>query len=222
MLFFKKNQEPFRFRSENGRVILEKYRGNDEDVEIPETYNGEPVVGIGENAFYDQAKIRSVRLPKGVEFIFSGAFRGLRSLETVILNEGLIEIGDGAFEKCTALEEIRLPETLKTIGRRAFAACSALKRAYIGSSAKEIGEKAFKGCSKELAVAVMNPDAAISEDALAGALYVYQASEYGLALTHYNGHEETLALESEFMSVPVAALGESLFSMFAYLKSVRL
>ena len=75
----------------------------DEDIVIPSTYNGLPVMEIGNSAFSEYQFIRSVVIPEGVTRIWDG------------------------FSGCTKLEAVTLPTTLELIGPNAFANCSSLR-----------------------------------------------------------------------------------------------
>ena len=73
-------------------------------MEIPFTYGGERVTGIGELAFYKCAELTSVVIP-----------------------EGITSIGDNAFQGCNKLTSVEIPDTVKSIGELAFYNCSSLK-----------------------------------------------------------------------------------------------
>ena len=73
-------------------------------MEIPFTYGGERVTGIGELAFYKRTELTSVLIP-----------------------EGVTSIGDNAFQGCNKLTSVEIPDTVKSIGELAFYNCSSLK-----------------------------------------------------------------------------------------------
>lgn len=108
--------------------------GNCKDIVIviPEQYNGKPVRGIGDNAFYNAYVENDV----------------LESIKCVILPEGVTVIGENAFAYCTSLEEVRLPKTLTHISAKAFGGCYSLKKAELPKGIVEIGASAFAHCSK--------------------------------------------------------------------------
>lgn len=110
------------------------------DVIIPETveYQGFvfTVTTIGNNAFSEEEKLRSISLPQTIN-----------------------SIGARAFRYCTSLSSIEIPQNVTTIGDAAFGSCSGLKRAIIHSSASLYYNKSsiFSGCSRLEQIIYTNP-----------------------------------------------------------------
>lgn len=94
------------------------------EIEIPATYNGDPVVRIANYGFANCKNLRSVTMP-----------------------EGLLEIGTAAFSTCEALEVIDIPETVKTVEQYAFANCVSMKFATLGNGVETLGKYAFAFCT---------------------------------------------------------------------------
>ena len=111
---------------------------------IPESYNGLPVIGIGSNAFYFAANITDVILPDSVEYIGDSAFSMCQNLESITFGSGLKSIGIQAFVGASALSSVTLPKNLISIGEFAFADCSSLCFVTMGNKIQKIGENAFK------------------------------------------------------------------------------
>lgn len=105
-------------------AVITAYLGDEENLVIPETIDDYPVVGIGEEAFYNTA-VTSVILPNTLTYIDDYAFAECLFLQEVILSENLREIGDYAFMNC-ALKRIVLPLSLRKIGICTFGGCSAM------------------------------------------------------------------------------------------------
>lgn len=146
------------------------------DISVDNTeLEGIPIVGIGENALYNDTKINSLSLPSSIERVKSGAFwkasnlknvtfadkgKGLKtigmyafadcsSLESIDLsNSSITEIPENAFSNCTSLKTVKLPSTVTKIADDAFANCKKLKEIQGLSNCKisEIGKDAFAGC----------------------------------------------------------------------------
>lgn len=107
------------------------------------------------------------------------------------------------------------------IAANAFRDAKHVKAVYTGKNIQKIGKKAFSGCAEEMRL-VLNPNAERAEGALTGVKSVYFENETGLTLVSYAGQETELHLEDECFGMRVTAIGEKVFYMFAYLKSVRL
>ena len=119
--------EPTYELTEDGAgYILKKLKTDKADVQIPETYEGKPVVAIGDSALKDNKKIKSVVIPASVKSIGQSAFAGCTALASVSFAEGLSEIGRFAFQNCTALTAISLPASVRSIGKNAFNGCATL------------------------------------------------------------------------------------------------
>lgn len=146
------------------------------DISVDNTeLEGIPIVGIGENALYNDTKINSLSLPSSIERVKSRAFwkasnlknvtfadkgKGLKtigmyafadcsSLESIDLsNSSITEIPENAFSNCTSLKSVKLPPTVTKIADDAFANCKKLEEIQGLSNCKisEIGKDAFAGC----------------------------------------------------------------------------
>ncbi len=165
---------------------------------IPQYYNGKPVVGILDKAFYDgtatnptYSGITKVVLPDTVKTIGQDAFRKLVNLTSLKLGAGLEEIGDSAFRECRYARAINLPEGLKTIGANAFSNIwfteitvpasvtaignNAFEATYLtdlkfaeGSKLATIGASAFSGCAYLKEVALPETVTSVGASAFAG------------------------------------------------------
>ena len=78
----------------------------EENIVIPEEYEGLPVSAIGDGAFENNSFILSVVLGKNITSIGESAFRGCSSLASVNISVNVTYIGMEAFGFCTALEEV--------------------------------------------------------------------------------------------------------------------
>ena len=129
-------------------VMLLKYRGTDQNPELPgETHGGE-VFSIGPGCFKNNKSVKNVVLPESVTNIAKAAFRGCSNLKSVQLPAGLKLIEEDAFRDCWNLKEIVIPEGVIGIGARAFLGCTSLKRVVIPSTVGKIDEKAFVDCNR--------------------------------------------------------------------------
>ena len=243
-MLFGRSKEPFKFEKQNGEAVLVKYSGKDKAVVLPEQYEGAALTRIGDNAFYDNGHVEHVQLPKGLKAIGMNAFRGCSALKEIALPEGLESIGEyafagckslasvslpvglsllpsGAFSKCRALCALSLPNSIQQIGDDAFNGCQSLGSVSLGDGLKELGEDVFKGCAKTLCL-VLPRQMEYDEKRFAGCDRIYRRAEDGLELLLYAGHDTSIELDDEVNGVPVTAIGERVFYLFAYLESIRL
>ena len=120
------------FANEGGAVIFSGGFGAavspvsvGEELTIPETLGGLPVVEIG-----------------------FAAFKGLSGLAKVDIPSTVTNIADYAFYGCSALTNIVIPVSVLSIGNRAFAYCSKLTQVEFAtpSALTSVGNAAFRGC----------------------------------------------------------------------------
>lgn len=115
------------------------------------------VTSIGNNAFKNCKKLKTVKLGSNIKSIGKNAFSGCKKLTGVTLNAKLTTIGNGAFTKCIALKKITIPAKVTKIGSKAFYGDSKLKTITIKSSkikAKKIGKSAFAKINKKATIRV--------------------------------------------------------------------
>ena len=86
-------------QTEDG-IYISAYDGNETLIVLPESFKGQPVVGVGE-----------------------GAFKGNRSIKEVIVPDSYRVIGMEAFADCTSLRDVYFGSGLELIDERAFAGC---------------------------------------------------------------------------------------------------
>ncbi len=112
-------------------------------------YNGKSysVTEIGDNAFKNNKKLKTVTIGSSVKTIGKSAFSGCTALTSVKSGSKVTEIKASAFNGCKKLKSITLASGLEAIGSSAFTNCKALTKVTIGSKVNSIGSKAFKGCS---------------------------------------------------------------------------
>ena len=100
---------------EPARLIFEKtdngysvtgYEGAPTVVVIPETYEGLPVMSIGQDAFAGCTGMTSVTIPDSVTSIGRTAFLSCTGLTTVTIPGSVTSIGEGAFTSCVKLVEV--------------------------------------------------------------------------------------------------------------------
>lgn len=113
------------------------------DAVIPSPVQGHRVTSIGDGAFYDCKKLKTVTLPDSVTSVGTVSFYECTNLVEVNLRNSVRSIGDNAFMFCKNLGSVKLPDSIISIGTGAFAHCTILESVTIPSSVQTIGAKAF-------------------------------------------------------------------------------
>lgn len=117
-----------------------------DDLVLPNSHNGEPVVKIAKNGFENTA-IKTIILPVGIVEIGDQAFSGCSQLVSAEFADKnrLADVGNHAFYAASKLKSISLAKSVKSIGNFAFAGCSELSAVTIpqNSALENIGERAF-------------------------------------------------------------------------------
>ena len=129
---------------------------------IPDTYQGEKVVGLRGNTFSNMPFLSEVTLPDSITEIRGQAFKNCRSLESVTLPKNLTYLGGEAFYRCSSLEEVNLPAGLTEIRGNTFEECSSLLRIEIPDNVTRIGGHAFYG-NTSLEEVVISPDSKLQQ-----------------------------------------------------------
>ena len=136
----------------SGTGAMTEYRNNSEypwytyQNSITRVITEEGVTAIGDYAFYNCSKLKSVTLSSTVKEIGVDAFRICESLLNVDTSKGLVSIGDHAFAGCNVLTAFDTPDTVKDIGPYAFSSCTRLESVILPDSLTNIGEFAFSSC----------------------------------------------------------------------------
>lgn len=171
----------FSFMKVDGGYAILGYTGNEENVVVPDSYNGEPVVSLIGKVFYENQRLKTVELPDTLKEICGSCFEECRSIKEIVIPNSVTILSHSAFKRCDALEKVvlskqlktmdnccffecrelvdcKLPEGLETIGMSAFMGCRKLKEMHIPSSMKNIGGYAFANCLSLERIVCSNAD----------------------------------------------------------------
>ncbi|NMA31623.1 MAG: leucine-rich repeat domain-containing protein, partial [Candidatus Methanofastidiosa archaeon] len=149
----------------NGEVV--GYTGDDRTVIIPAKYSGRDVVGIADGAFSSK-NIEAVYIPDTVRYIGENAFSNNPKLKTIRIGSQIEKVGPGAFDKTSWINgkngavyvgkvlycfigDIKggfyeIKEDTVSIAENAFAGNLSLNKIILGINTEVIGTGAFKDC----------------------------------------------------------------------------
>ena len=157
----------FTYTTSNNGIHIERYIGNETEIEIPMEIGGLSVVEIQESAFENNLRIVSVKIPRSIVAIGNRAFAGCPNLSSITVEEGnevyhstnncLIETV--AKKIVVGCKESTIPNdgSALVIGAEAFYNSLGLVSITIPENITFIEENAFYGCEK-LAEVVNNSD----------------------------------------------------------------
>lgn len=120
----------------------------DVDLVIPSEINGYAVTALGDSAFENNTKIKTVTIPTSVTSIGTKTFKGCTKLVSISIPESVTSISKYAFSGATALTSVKLPSKITAIAGYTFDGCTALTSVSIPDSVTSIGIYAFNGCTK--------------------------------------------------------------------------
>lgn len=138
---------PFEYRLEEGGICILGYTGTENDVVIPETIDGHPVISIGTAAFSEK-EITSVCLPEGLKSVHAYAFYGCASLRSISFPASVTDLSDGnIMNGCSSLESLVIPGNVTALGHNFAYRCENLTTVHLSDTIVTIAYKAFGSCS---------------------------------------------------------------------------
>lgn len=130
---------------------------------------GKGVESIADGAFYYCIMISEVELPVGLKTLGSNVFGNCRSLKNIVIPEGVkFDKPDGGVLSSMDMESVTLPSTMERIGNGFFFGCGYLKSVDIPGDVKSIGGEAFQLCKSLSAISIPAGVTEIGEKAFDG------------------------------------------------------
>ena len=88
------------YRFSGNQAVIVGCKTDESWIEVPDTVDGVPVVGISEGAFTDCTSLEYIDLPEGVAWIGAYAFLRCSHFKEIVMPDSLVTIGDGSFNNC--------------------------------------------------------------------------------------------------------------------------
>lgn len=137
-------------------------------IEVPNTveYEGQTysVTAIGDYAFSQCIRIKSVSLPITIETINQRAFNWCSELTSLSLaGSDMKSIGAYAFYKCVKLPSITIPNSVNSIGEHSFEECNSLTNISLPIALEHINPYAFYKCAQLTTVEIQGNVETIGE-----------------------------------------------------------
>ena len=201
-------ESDFEYKIEDGHAVIKEYIGKDEHVVIPETLGGCPVKVIGNMAFNENGRIKSVVIPNSVTEIGRQAFHYCSKLTGVTMSNSLTILRKGAFWNCTALTAIQLPLTLLYIGESAFQNCPKLTISVFENTFCQ------QYCMRKKLpyITLANYAHPSEDDVFKYSIEKDEHYNYYAVLTRYTGVDSYITVPEKLGGWPVKVIGEYAFS----------
>lgn len=153
----------FTYTVSDGNAVITKYSSDESNVVIPDTLGGYKVTGIGDSAFLNLTKIKSITIPASITHMDYGAFMNCTieqinipsieswlgiTFETNKESSNPLYTGNAyLYIDGKAVTDIVIPSTVETVPDMAFYNYKGLKSLTVSNGVKTIGKKAFQKCS---------------------------------------------------------------------------
>ena len=192
-------------KNSDGTIRITSYTGKRRYVTVPSEIEGEAVTEIGENAFENNRRARSITLPDTLKNIRTRAFYNCTYIRSVDIPDSVSEIGDEAFSGCVRLGAVDVSDSsgLMTVGAKAFS-FAGISEFNIPSSLISLGDRVFYGSTglRKIKVADGNPSYLVKNSAL------YSAD--GTTLLYYPaGLAGTYTVDASTKTIGTAAFAYS-------------
>lgn len=177
------NDNMFDLKEVAGGYSIERVLVEQTEITIPSKINYKQIVEIGDEAFYNNYRLKSVYLPNSIK-----------------------HIGNSAFYGCSQIESIVLPDSVLSIGDRAFKDCRNLKNLVMGANANNVGTDAFKNCEIEDAIVPSTAVRFLDEEKLIS-LEILGSTISGIDFDEFENLEK-LVLNEGIRSIPYQAFAQ--------------
>ncbi|MDE7225371.1 MAG: leucine-rich repeat domain-containing protein, partial [Ruminococcus sp.] len=139
---------------------------NAEEIVVPDSVGGLPVLAIDNDAFRG-SNIKKIVIPEGIQEIRNEAFAYCAKLEEISLPSTLEKIGISAFSGCYALNTLIIPDRVSEIDKTAFIGCDALETVQLPEKLNSYPENLLSSAVHLRNLTIRNPEMTMPENKLA-------------------------------------------------------
>lgn len=157
----------------------------------------EGITSIGKN-FFSGCAMKSIRLPKSLTKIESGAFSLCISLENIAIPKNVKTLGSGVFEYCENLKSITILGNLEKLNGPFFYVPN-LQTLKIAGKCNQMGKMLYYTMSDKVRVKVINNNPYYVEKG------GFVLSKDGKKLYYYNGGKKQEQLPEQVTSIEIGA-----------------
>ena len=169
------------FVESEGVNVLTKYIGNDANIVLPASYNGENYV-IGANVFSGNTNITSITIPNSVTAIAEDAFLDCTSLTAVYINDlaawckidfanpnaNPTNVAHNLYLNGELITDLVIPSNITVIKNHTFRGCSAITNVTMHDGITALGQYSFNTCTGLTSVELPNSITAVSRGLFSG------------------------------------------------------
>lgn len=141
----------------------DKYSGSWDKFTVPDVVDGVVVRELDRNFFMNCDELVTVVISDCVEVIGEQCFYNCAKLENVQFGKSISKIMPRAFINCTSITEIEIPDTVTYLGLRAFNNCINLHKAILGEGINEISSYLFSMCFSLERITIKTPIKSVGE-----------------------------------------------------------
>lgn len=153
---------------DNGTLSIEKYKGNESDVIVPEHIGKMKIAEIGRGAFEGGKNIKSVFIPSSIRVLGDKAFKDCDNLYDITIPDSVVIIGNRTFESCASLRKITIPDSVTKIGYSAFEGCGNLKNVKLSENITTLSPRVFSRCYSLESIIIPDGVTEIKSEAFCG------------------------------------------------------
>lgn len=218
-------------------VVINGYRGDEENILIPDEIDGKIVVGLTAYALYKDCleckgrdedgiwngeywyervpsvKISSVTLPSRVFYLDDFVFADISTLSHVSLPPMLRHIGYGCFKQ-SGIKKIEFPQFIFEVPDSCFCECFNLASIKFKNDIHTIGDRAFDGCLSLKEINLPQTTTEIKTNAFSRTGLTHIKLPSGLEKIKAHAFANCFSLEYCYMPRDISQIDDNAFSWY--------